>query len=362
MSNETISKIKLRLNNNIRSKQSKDTRLMALNNRMSATDYSACNDFFANCCDCCTPGCSCCLCLSGFFIIVSGWENGGDCDCEGLNGGPVWAPWHIVDDMNPFTSCHKGGQVPGFGSFGVYTCPPSDIERTALHWGLTCMNGKLILTVVTNSRLVRNLRGGLSHGIVASVSVEVENCDSLAIDETVGCEVGSGSPDCICPGGIRIQTFPVFGVQLPSPYPQLPEECMCCPTRCGVLDPDCLNPISPVLNATITDNCGTRTFTIISENADPSLPNSTWRGTTTLSCCDSENIIKIELTCINGGYSVDISLFIPGEGFEVIFSCDTDWECDPFVAIAKPMPKCTTFGTISPDCQPYCITSLIMQE
>lgn len=362
MSDDTISKIKLRLNNNLRSIQSKSTRVAALSNRMSATDYAPCNDFFANCCNCCGPGCNCCPCLSGFFIIISGWEDGTNCTCTTLNGGPVWAPRHTLD-IDPTKTCDQNGQVPGFQTFGSYDCHPSK-KNTSLEWSVFCQNGKLYLSVVTNSNLVYSLGGSLSVGVVAELLVEVEDCDSLAVDEVVACQVGAGSPDCICPSGIRIQTFPVFGVQLPEPYPPLPNDCLCCPARCGALDPECLNPIAPILTITIVDTCGTRTFTLTSLNTDPNVPNTNWQGIDGLICCEQNYSFHadVNLTCIEGdSFAIDYDLDY-GAGIRSFTFILNEVSCDPFSVVTLDTPQCGELTNSSCIPDTYCIYSITITE
>lgn len=358
MSDETISKIKLRLNNNIRSKQSKDTRLMALNNRMSATDYSACNDFFANCCNCCGPSCNCCPCLSGFFIIVTGWFSGELCDCFDLNGGPVWAPRHIIDDENPITSCHQGGQVPGFQTFGFYDCHPSR-KNASLEWGLSCVDGKLYLTVTQNTNLVRSLGGGLSHGIVAQLMIEVEDCDSLAVDEIVPCEVGSGSPDCTCPAGIRIQTFPVFYQQLPAPYPPLPDECLCCrPERCESGDPGCLNPFPNSFTVNITDDCLGSFITALTRVEGPTESGGIcWEGLYTTVCeeCPSDGrtenyTVEMLLCCTNGAWEFKLTVISPDNCLPFSWTTDPDAAIDGVELMEKGSCDPMSFSSLTGNC------------
>lgn len=365
MSEDTISRIKLRLNNNLRSKQSKSQTISALSNRMSATDYSACNDFFANCCNCCGPGCDCCPCLSGFWIIVTGWGDGGDCRCEGLNGGPVWAPRHIIDDQSPTTSCLQGGQVPGFQTFGFYDCRPRESRRqSALHWSVYCIDGKLWLNVTQNTNQSRSLAGALTSGIVASVTIEVEDCDSLAIDEIVDCEVGTPNPNCICPSGIRIQTFPVFHQQLPPPYPPLPAECLCCPERCGYLDPDCLNPIPMLLTCTVVTNCGTHVFSLVSLNTDPNLKNQEWEGNYTLICCEQNFTFgaSVHLQCDGANdFTIDYDLNYGAaiRGFSFVNNIVS---CDPFSVTASGTPDCGPLTGSSCEPPTFCIISITITE
>lgn len=366
MSNDTISKIKLRLNNNLKIKQSKSQVVSALSNRMYANSQTSnCNDYFANCCNCCNGGCVCCQCLIGFVITVQGWQDG-TCDCSGLNT-VAFVPKINCGEYLRLCELH-GGSAPQ-GTSPNYTCPdpngpnvtsffcaggPFPGEHPAgISWELYCIDGQLYLKVyhASNKSLKAGVIGGAEmyidgFGLVSNLFTP-DNCDDLEIS---GVLAGGCSDQCDC-GNVTFTAKPVFGSA----------ECGCCPTRCGVLDPDCLNPIAPLLNATITDNCGTRTFPLVSTNIDPNLPNLSWVGGTTLDCCDPVVGISVELFCVGDKFMIDFGIEVLGEGFEVFFTFETDITCDPFKAIAILVDACTTVPYVLA-CNPYCIADLIIQE
>lgn len=316
MSNDTISKIKLRLNNNLKIKQSKSQVVSALSNRMYANSQTSnCNDYFANCCNCCNGGCICCNCLAGFIITIEGWQDG-TCDCSGLNITDVFVPKISCGEYNRLCELH-GGSAPQ-GTYPNYTCPdPEGSNVTSffciegpfagnhpagISWELYCIDGQLYLKVyhASNKSLKSGFIGGGEtymdgFGIWSSLFTPVD-CDDLEISGSLS--GGSCSDQCNC-GGVTFTANPVFG------GPLAPPECQCCrPERCESSEPDCLNPYPDTLTVNLIDNCtGAIATTLVKEDG----PFLCWHGGYTTSCeeCDDaippiEYAVSIDLCCIEG--------------------------------------------------------------
>lgn len=326
MSNDTISKIKLRLNNNLKIKQSKSQVVSALSNRMYANSQTSnCNDYFANCCNCCNGGCICCNCLAGFIITIEGWQDG-TCDCSGLNITDVFVPKISCGEYNRLCELH-GGSAPQ-GAYPNYTCPdPEGSNVTSffciegpfagnhpagISWELYCIDGQLYLKVyhASNKSLKSGFIGGGEtymdgFGIWSSLFTPVD-CDDLEISGILSGGGCSGQCDC---GNVTFTAVPVFG------GPLTPSECQCCrPERCESSEPGCINPYPDNLTFNFNDNCDGPSTINLSRTTffDNSL---CWIGNYNVVCveCEFGYTIGVMLCCDGGEWSL---FFFPTNNFD----------------------------------------------
>lgn len=339
MSNDTISKIKLRLNNNLKIKQSKKQIVSALSNRMYANSQTSnCNDYFANCCNCCNPpvGCICCECLAGFIITIEGWEDG-TCDCSGLNvPDGIFVPRITCGTYNRECELH-GGTAPE-GVYPNYVCPDPEgsnvtnyvcsggqfpgIHYAGISWELYCIDGQLYLKVyhASNKSLSVGIIGGGSMHIdgfgIWSLLFAPVDCDDLEISGVLG---GSCSAQCIC-SAVTFTATPVFG------GPLTPPECQCCgPERCESTTIGCLNPYPETLTITLNDNCSGNITTTLTRNNE-----GCWQAVYDTLCeeCVGDEVtllytIEIYLCCTNGNWEFKVIVVNPD-------SCEPfSWKSDP---------------------------------
>lgn len=357
MADDTISKIKLRLNNNLRSQQSLSSKVAALSNRMSATDYSPCNDFFANCCNCCGPECSCCPCLTGFYLTASGWKDGNCGDCEEFNG-----TWYIPLTIDPNTSeigatCSKLGDY----SFQFLACNKYSIMWT---WVLSCVNGQLQIEITQEIGGQDNIGKDILHGFAYNLdcndlsgTVLLENTDSVGNE----CD----------PSEATLSFLAVLG------GPGSPTECQCCrQERCEPDTVNCLNPFPDTLTLTLDDNCGGSRNITLSRTTDFG-EGLCWTGLYNVTCieCEFGYRIGVMFCCDNGDWSL---FFTPVNNYDDIIwdnvfegygtREDSDHlmifdSCDPISAHSDELfCKTATVNCPGPISALYCVNSFTITE
>lgn len=391
MSNDTISTIKLRLKNNLKIKTSKDKVISALSTRMNANSQSSsCNDYLANCCNCCAPPpgtCVCCNCLVGFIISISGWHDG-TCDCSGLNVDDVFVP--KIDCGTYTRDCElHGGSAPQ-GTAPAYTCPDPDgsnvtsffcvggqfpgVHYAGISWELYCIDGQLYLKVYHGSNL--SLQAGVLGGgtyFVDGFNIWSDlftpfDCNDLTISG--GLSGGGCSDQCAC-GSVSFTATPVFGGSL------APSNCQCCrPARCESSEPGCANPFPNSFTINLTDNCSGSITTSLTRSG------SCWQGTYDTICeeCSGDGIsftytIEMFLCCTGGNWDFSITVVNPDGCSPFSWKSDaltvsdatatmTVGACDP-ISISSNSGNCG--NCIWYTCTPetignYCVTSFTITE